>query len=201
MINNAKKNFKLARWKKWKKVNKDERKERFTVSHRGGNLNRTRFKSALEWCWRRRWRKSYETMMIEKKDIRSEFGRYALFFRANKLSDGEKMEKSENVSCLSIVTLSFSSFISLLAHSACMHPKKLDYINTHRHNHSEGITVINFGLRWSITIFLSIFIACMALFMVVDDATLLRCTTWNQAKKTKKKHEAILSFSLNKIII
>lgn len=52
----------------------------------------------------------------KKKDIRSEFGRYALFFRANKLYAGEKMEKLENVLCYAVpvhrYSLSLRSFFA-----------------------------------------------------------------------------------------
>lgn len=53
------------------------------------------------------------------------------------------------VPCLSIATLYrsiLSNRIVLSRHSACMHPKKLDYMHAAQ-LHRKGITVINFGLR------------------------------------------------------
>lgn len=126
--------FKLTRWRKWreeeKKSKRDESKGRFTVSHRGGNLNRTRFKSALEW-----WKKNKILIWndgMKKRTFDPNLVVMHCFFEPINYG-GEKMErwkKSERMCCACPSLLSFFLFFLsffagalFVAHSSCMHPK------------------------------------------------------------------------------
>lgn len=94
---------------------------------------------------------------------------------------GEKMEKigeyAAPVHRYSLLLLHCKRVLFSIARafSMCVHPMKKKWTT---YTHCQGITAINFGLRWSIAIFLSIFIACMrCLWWLMP---LLHCagTTW-----------------------